>query len=132
MILDKQNVKYERFKRFKWLGRQSLDFYLPEYHIAVECQGCQHFKPVDFAGKGQDWANNSFKENKKRDDLKLKKCLTNDIKMIYIIDNEEYLEDKYHFDIVEPFSGNASYEIIHINHYENTLNRLVEISHLIG
>jgi hypothetical protein len=131
-ILDRQNVKYERFKRFKWLGRQSLDFYLTEHHIAVECQGSQHFKPVDFAGKGQDWANKSFKENKKRDDLKLKKCLTNDVRMIYIIDNEEYLEEKYHFDIVEPFSGNVSYEIIHINHFENHLNRLVDISSFLG
>ena len=40
----------------------------------------------------------SFKENKKRDDLKLKKCLTNGIKMIYVIDNEKYLEKEYHFD----------------------------------
>jgi hypothetical protein len=132
LILDKQNVKYERFKRFKWLGRQSLDFYLPEYHIAVECQGAQHFKPVDFAGKGKDWANKSFKENKKRDDLKLKKCLTNDIKMIYIIDDEEYFEKKYHFDVTEPFSENVSYEIIHINHFEIYTNRLVEIFHLLG
>lgn len=132
LILDKQNVDYERFKRFKWLGRQSLDFYLPEHRIAVECQGAQHFKPIDFAGKGQDWATKSFKENKKRDDLKLKKCLTNDIKMIYIIDNEEFLEEKYHFDITEPLSENVNYEIIHISHFENYINRLVEIYHLFG
>ena len=126
-ILEKQNVKYERLKRFKWLGRQSLDFYLPEHHIAIECQGSQHFKPVDFAGKGLDWANKLFNENKKRDDIKLKKCLANNIKMIYVIDNEEYLEKKYHFDIVEPFSGNVSYEIIHINHFENHIKRLADI-----
>lgn len=51
-ILDKQNVGMKDLRGLKWLGRQSLDFYLPEHHIAVECQGAQHFKPVDFAGKG--------------------------------------------------------------------------------
>jgi hypothetical protein len=125
-ILDKQNVKYERLKRFKWLGRQSLDLYLPEHNIAIECQGIQHFKPIDFAGKGKNWANQLFEETKKRDDTKLKKCLANNIKMIYVIDNEEYLENKYHFDIVEPFSGNVSYEIMHINHFENRLTHLVD------
>ena len=128
-ILDKQNVKYERLMRFKWLGKQSLDFYLPEHNVAIECQGIQHFKPVDFAGKGEKWANQLFKENQKRDDRKLKKCLANNIKMIYVIDNEEYLENKYHFDIVEPFSGNVSYKIMHINHFENYINYLVDISH---
>jgi hypothetical protein len=128
-ILDKQNIKYERFKRFKWLGRQSLDLYLPEYNIAIECQGIQHFKPVDFAGKGKEWANQSFKETKKRDDIKLKKCISNNIKMIYIIDNEKYIENKYHFDIVEPFSENVSYEVIHINNFEIHIKRIVEISH---
>jgi hypothetical protein len=131
-ILDKQNLKYERLKRFKWLGKQSLDFYLPEHNIAIECQGVQHFKPVDFAGKGEKWADQLFKKNIKRDDRKLKICLANNIKMIYVIDNEEYLENKYHFDIVEPFSGNVSYEIMHINHFENRINHLVDVSHFLG
>ncbi len=39
--------------------------------------------------------------------------------------------DKYHFDIVEPFSGNVSYEIIHINYFENHINRLVDFSHFL-
>lgn len=127
-ILNKQNVKHERLKRFKWLGRQSLDIYLPEHNIAIECQGIQHFKPVDFAGKGEKWAHKLFKENKYRDDIKLKKCFTNNIKMIYVIDDEEYRKINYHFDIVEPFSGNVSYEIIHINHFESYINRLVDIA----
>lgn len=131
-ILDTQNVKYERLKRFKWLGRQSLDLYLPEYNIAIECQGIQHFKPVDFAGKGKEWANQSFEENKKRDDIKLKKCLANNIKVIYVIDNEEYLENKYHFDNVEPFSGNVSYQLVHISHFENHMNHLIDIQRLVG
>ena len=107
-------------------------FYLPKHNVAIECQGIQHFKPVDFAGKGKEWANQSFKENKKRDDNKLKKCLANNIKMIYVIDNEEYFESKYHFDIVEPFSSNVSYEIVHINNFENRINHLVDIDRSFG
>jgi hypothetical protein len=127
-ILQKLNVKYERFKRFKWLGRQSLDIYLSNYSIAIECQGIQHFKPIDFAGKGKQWATQSFKEIQKKDDRKLKKCLANDIKMLYVVDNEEYLSKKYHFNIVEPFSGNVSYKILHVNHFEGYLNYLIEAS----
>lgn len=125
-ILDKQDVKYERQKKFKWLGKQSLDFYLQEYSIAIECQGVQHFKPVDFAGKGVEWANKAFDEIKKRDDIKLKKCLSHNIEMIYVVDNEEYFESKYHFDIAEPFSNKVSYKIIHVNHFENHLNHVID------
>lgn len=38
----------QRWKRFKWLGKQNLDFYIPISHIAIECQGIQHLEPLDF------------------------------------------------------------------------------------
>ena len=41
--------------------------------------------------------------------------------MIYVVDNEKYFEKKYNFDIVEPFSGNVSYKMIHINDFINFL-----------
>jgi hypothetical protein len=125
-VLEELKVVFERQKKFKWLGKQSLDFYVPEYDIAIECQGAQHFKPVDFAGKGVEWANKAFEEVKKRDDIKLKKCLSHGIKMIYVIDNDEYFNKKYHFDIVEPFSGNISYKIIHVNNLMLYILRLIE------
>lgn len=37
-ILKKYNIIFEYQKRFKWLKQQSLDFYLPDYNIAIECQ----------------------------------------------------------------------------------------------
>ena len=43
VLLEKNNIKYEQGAHFKWLGRQHLDFYLPDYNIAIECQGEQHF-----------------------------------------------------------------------------------------
>jgi hypothetical protein len=127
-ILDRLRVKYERqfsplfLKNGK--GQQTVDFHLIDYNIAIECQGKQHFIPVDFAGKGEEWANESFEINIKRDYIKLEKCLLNNIKMLYVIDNEKYFESQYHFDIVEPFSINVSYEIIHINQLENYISNL--------
>lgn len=124
-ILDEQNIIYERnYRKFKWLGMQSLDFYLPDYNIAIECQGDQHFKPVDFGGKGEKYANQDFEKNKERDYRKLKKCLSNNIEMIYVVDKEKYFQKKYHLDIVEPFSGNVSYKIIRLNNFSKIINDL--------
>ena len=33
-----------------WLGRQSLDLYIPSLRTAIEYQGIQHYLPVDFFG----------------------------------------------------------------------------------
>jgi len=123
-ILNEQNIVYERQKRFKWLGMQSLDFYIPKLNMAVECQGVQHFKPVDFGGKGEKYANKDFEKNKERDGKKLNKCLSNNIEMIWVVDNEEYLKNEWHFDKVEPFSGNVSYKIIHLNNFSKIINDL--------
>jgi len=125
--LNEHNIRYEKQKKFEWLRRQSLDFYLPDYNVAVECQGIQHFEPKDFFG-----GDNGLAEIVKRDNRKLKLCLSNNIEMIYVIDNEEYLESKYHFDIVEPFSSNVSYEIVHINNFGNRINHIVDIGHFFG
>lgn len=104
-----------------------MDFYLPAFNIAIECQGIQHFEPKDFFG-----GYNGLSEIVKRDNRKLKKCLSNNIEMIYVIDNEKYFEKKYHFDVVEPFSGNVNYKIMHIYNFENYITKLVDISRLLG
>lgn len=135
-ILNKLKVKYESEYKPLFLkngkGQQSLDFYLIDYKIAIECQGKQHFEPIDFAGKGKKWSEQLFEKNKNRDYKKLKKCLANDMKMIYIVDNEEYRKSKYHFDIVKPFSDNVSYEVVHINDFENRINHLAETARFFG
>ena len=33
-----------------WLGRQSLDLFIPSLQTAIEYQGIQHYRPVDFFG----------------------------------------------------------------------------------
>ena len=49
LFLQEHKINFEQQKRFDWLGLQSLDFYLPEYNIAIECQGRQHFSPCAYS-----------------------------------------------------------------------------------
>lgn len=77
-LLEENNINYEYQKRFEWLGRQSLDFYLPDYNIAIECQGGQHFKSVDYFGGERD-----FIKRIKRDENKKLLCENNNIKIFY-------------------------------------------------
>ena len=51
-LLNENNIQYIQQKTFYWLKKEKnlyLDFYLPDYNIAIECQGEQHFKPVKFS-----------------------------------------------------------------------------------
>lgn len=74
----------ERWKRFGWLGKQSLDFYLPDKNIAIECQGIQHFKPLKAFG-----GESAFSDCVKRDIRKNRLCKENGVKLIYIINKED-------------------------------------------
>ena len=82
--LQKNNINFIRQKRFDWLGKKSLDFYLPEHNIAIECQGHQHFEFIDFFKRG----NNSFEEQINRDIEKFNKLKENNIKMLYLLPNK--------------------------------------------
>lgn len=89
--LTKNGIEFIQEKTFDWLkyfNKQRLDFYLPTYNVGIECQGQQHFEPVDFANKGYKWALNNFKNNKKRDENKQKLCEEHNIKIFYINYNE--------------------------------------------
>ena len=74
----------------KWLGRQHLDIYLPYYNIAIEYQGAQHYRPVEFFGGVE-----AFEKTKERDKRKREKCAENNCALIYV--DEGYLFD----DVVE-------------------------------
>ena len=78
--LRENDINFVAQQKFKWLGRQSLDFYLPDYNIAVECQGEQHFN---------GWFKNT--NDKKiiinRDVKKYNKCVEHGIKIIYYFDS---------------------------------------------
>lgn len=85
-ILDENKIKYIQQKTFDWLryiGLLKLDFYLPDFNIAIECQGLQHFRPVEwFDGK------EGFEEIQKRDIIKKNLCEKNGIKILYYSDTK--------------------------------------------
>ena len=86
LFLKQNNIIFEQQKRFNWLGKQSLDFYLPDYNAAIECQGKQHFESRDRFG-GID----GLKERIEKDKRKRRVCEKNDVKIIY------YANYKYDF-----------------------------------
>lgn len=69
----------ERHIRPTWLEKLELDVYVPEYKIAFEYQGQQHFYPINAWG-GED----SFKKLQMRDERKRILCAELGIKLIEI------------------------------------------------
>jgi len=90
-ICNSLDIKAEHHSKPVWLGLQHLDVYVPSKKIAIEYQGTQHFKPVDFFG-----GLISLKETQERDRKKAKLCKDNNVKIIYIneTDTEEELQNK--------------------------------------
>lgn len=83
-LLKKNDIKFQAEKSFEWLRSENpmhLDFFLPDYGVAIECQGGQHFFSVDYYG-----GDKVFKETKKRDLLKEKLCGEHGITVLYYSD----------------------------------------------
>ena len=86
-FLELQKINYISQKTFDdciYEHKLKFDFYLPDYNIIIEYDGEQHFKPVDFANKGIEWATNLYNKNLKRDAIKNKYCQDNGIRLIRI------------------------------------------------
>lgn len=78
------NSSFEEQRTFSWLKYKNnlkLDFYLPEYNIAIECQGEQHFRPIDWFG-GEE----KFRLQQERDLLKYNLCKEHGITILYYTD----------------------------------------------
>ena len=60
-----------------------LDFYLPEYNVAIECQGRQHFEPVNFGGRDISESKNEYEKTIERDIKKRKICEDLGIRLLY-------------------------------------------------
>lgn len=89
-LLDTNNIAYERQKTFEWLKIKALlrlDFYLPQYNIAIECQGDQHFREYKyFSGRS------SLENNIKRDEIKNRLCVEHGIKILYLSHSNSIFE----------------------------------------
>jgi hypothetical protein len=80
-LLQSQGINYEAEKTFDWLvskNKMFLDYFLPEYGVAIECQGEQHFHACDFYG-----GRPAFKNTRLRDELKKQLCEEHGIAVIY-------------------------------------------------
>lgn len=67
-LLLSKGIIFEQEKGFDWLiynRRMFLDFFLPEYGVAIECQGKQHFSPTEVFG-GEEF----YKMTVERDKVK--------------------------------------------------------------
>jgi hypothetical protein len=68
----------------RWLGRQHLDIWIPSLSVAIEYQGAQHFRSIEFFG-GDD----AFRRNQERDSKKRALCKTNTTRLIEIAYDQE-------------------------------------------
>src|SRR5258706_651963 len=89
-FLSINNIPHEfqiRFENCKDKNTLPFDFGIPYDDGSWKCiehQGEQHFFPVDFAGRGEEWAKQEFKELKRRDKIKAKYCKDNNIPLLII------------------------------------------------
>lgn len=85
--LVNKNIRFQQEYSFRdCRNKNSLpfDFYLPECNLLIEYDGEQHFYPIDFAGKGEEWAEEHFKYRQQNDNIKNQYCKDNDIPLLRI------------------------------------------------
>jgi rubrerythrin len=83
LFLIKNKIEYVTEYHAKWLDSLTLDFYLPQHNIAIECQGIQHFQPIKQFG-GEE----SFQKTLERDKKKQFLCETNNVQLLYFGDKK--------------------------------------------
>ena len=66
------------YRETERLGKLVLDVYIPSLNVAIEFQGEQHFKPVDWFG-GQE----AFEKGVERDLRKIELCKENGIQLLH-------------------------------------------------
>lgn len=73
-----------------WKNHREYDIFFEDFNIAIEFQGAQHFKPVDFGGYGKEKAEKLFVENQERDKKKRELSKKENITLLYFSDLSEY------------------------------------------
>ena len=94
-ILTENKINYIQQATFPWLKYEKnlfLDFYLPDFNIAIECQGEQHFRPIPFSTKIN--ADDLFQLNSNRDIAKHDLCQEHGINILYY--SKTNVEYRYH------------------------------------
>lgn len=94
-LLKKENINFIYEWHNKAIEKKSVDFFLPDYNIAIECQGRQHFIPINFFG-----GNNSLNKVIQRDENKYDELTSIGIKVIYYTKEKNipnFLKEKYYY-----------------------------------
>ena len=87
-LLEDNNIEYIYQYKNIIFGKQTLDFYLPEYKIGIEHQGVQHFIPnILFGGE------EGYEKTKERDKKKKQICLDNNIDLLYFTYYSKYADN---------------------------------------
>lgn len=90
--LDENKIRYvyqAGKSTLSWIDKQYIDFYLPDYKTAIECQGIQHFKPCNFGSRTVS-ETDCFKLVQERDKKKRILCHKNNIRLLYYTSKEIY------------------------------------------
>lgn len=112
-----REIKFDEQKKFSWLGLQSLDFYLPDYKVGLECQGSQHLGNNSLFDKKLQ-----FEDRIQLDVNKNIRCKQNDVMLLYILDENVVEKSKD-----EKFCGIYNSNIITRNNLEKLKDILNEI-----
>lgn len=86
-FLKENNVIFEREYEInpkEWNNPLYYDFYIPHLKTALEYDGEQHYKPVDFNGEGMEIATEKFETQLVRDQIKNNYSKRKNIKLIRI------------------------------------------------
>lgn len=105
--LDTRSITYASeytFADLEYKGKLRFDFCIfgndgKTITYLIEYQGKQHYEPVDFAGRGKEWAEEQFKLNQIKDQLKIDYCKLHNIPLLTI----KYSE----FSLLEEILSNA-------------------------
>lgn len=69
----------------EWLNGQRFDIFIKELNVAIEYNGIQHFKSIDFFGGDEGLAKTQFLDNQKRE-----RSLKNGVKIFNIDYNQDF------------------------------------------
>ena len=93
-FLKDNGLRFEREYKDVWLkngvGYLKIDFYLPEFNTAIECQGKQHY-----TDKSKYCSNNEFLKIKERDERKFNLCKENNVKLLYYTNYKGEIPEMY-------------------------------------
>ena len=92
-------------KHFDWLGRQSLDFFIEDKNIGIECQSEIHYVANYYKNKGIEDSEKRLEYRRQLDATKKELCKEHGIKLVYFLDKQwvKYLneDDTYFTDLKE-------------------------------